>query len=163
METLSGVVPERIELEENGARFQVPLHTGQKTGWYYDHRGNRELMTRLVGSGRVLDVFGYLGAWAIQALKAGATQATCIESSTTSAAQIVANAKLNGCEDKLELLDGDAFDALRNLRAGQRQFDLVVVDRRLLSNGARTFATDRSPISALTNRRCNSFATAGSW
>ncbi len=123
-----GTVPENVLLTENGARFQVSLHRGQKTGWFYDHRSNRELMTRLVGTGRILDVFGYLGAWAIQALTAGAEQATCIESSATALALIDKNAHLNDCAEKLEVLNGDAFDELRKQRNENRKYDMVVVD-----------------------------------
>lgn len=48
--TASGVVPEDVALTEHGARFEVPLAGGQKTGWYYDHRENRERMLRYAGA-----------------------------------------------------------------------------------------------------------------
>ena len=146
VETARGSVPDHILLEENGAKFRIPVHGGQKTGWYYDHRGNRELMTRLVRNGRVLDVFGYLGAWAIQALTAGAVHATCIESSANNVTRIADNARLNDCEQRIELLDTDAFDALRSLRDEKREFDTVIVDppafikrRKDTRNGTLTY------------------------
>ena len=32
---------EEAQLEENGVKFLAPIVTGQKTGWFYDHRMNR--------------------------------------------------------------------------------------------------------------------------
>src|SRR5690606_10756217 len=31
-----------LRVEETGAQFEVPLAGGQKTGWFYDHRMNRQ-------------------------------------------------------------------------------------------------------------------------
>ncbi|HEX9802757.1 MAG TPA: RlmI/RlmK family 23S rRNA methyltransferase, partial [Gammaproteobacteria bacterium] len=38
------------------------------------------------------------------------------------------NAALNGVSDKVESIQGDAFDALKALRADREQFDMVIVD-----------------------------------
>ena len=32
-----GDVPETTELIENELKFTIPLYSGQKTGWFYDH------------------------------------------------------------------------------------------------------------------------------
>ena len=37
----AGEVPHEVELLENGVKFLAPVHEGQKTGWFYDHRMNR--------------------------------------------------------------------------------------------------------------------------
>jgi 23S rRNA (cytosine1962-C5)-methyltransferase len=126
--TAYGTVPDEIGLSEHGARFEVPLAGGQKTGWYFDHRDNRERMLRYLGGGRVLDAFSYLGAWGIEAAVAGAERVVCIESSPVAAARIAGHARLNEVADRVEVVQGDAFDALKSLdRAGQR-FDLVILD-----------------------------------
>jgi len=62
VETALGVVPESVLLEENGVQFNAPILSGQKTGWFYDHRENRARLARYVQGKRVLDVFSYLGA-----------------------------------------------------------------------------------------------------
>src|SRR5699024_7237534 len=41
VEVIKGELPEQVLLEENGVRFSAPVLDGQKTGWFYDHRGNR--------------------------------------------------------------------------------------------------------------------------
>ena len=61
--------------------FQLPLGGGQKTGWFFDQAANRLALRKYVGGARVLDVFSYLGAWGLGALRAGATEVTCVDSS----------------------------------------------------------------------------------
>ena len=46
------------ELREQGVSFAVDLLNGQKTGWYYDQRANRELLVALKPQ-RVLDLYSY--------------------------------------------------------------------------------------------------------
>src|SRR5690606_8481947 len=57
------------------------LGTGQKTGWYCDQRDNRRLAGRLAAGRAVLDLFAHSGGFALNALAAGATAATLVESS----------------------------------------------------------------------------------
>lgn len=121
-----GQVPDMAELIEGGMRFQAPIRTGQKTGWFYDQRDNRDRLARYVKIKRVLDVFSYVGAWGIRALGAGAASATCVDSSQPALDVAASNARLNGFE--IETLRGEALDTLKALRADARVFDVVVVD-----------------------------------
>ncbi len=81
VDTASGTVPDETEIRENGVRFVVPLSGGQKTGWFYDHRQNRERMTHYARGRRVLDLFCYAGGWGVQAAVAGAAEVVCVDSS----------------------------------------------------------------------------------
>jgi 23S rRNA (cytosine1962-C5)-methyltransferase len=126
VETAFGDVPEHVTVRENGIAFEAPLAGGQKTGWYYDQARNRETLLRYVAGARMLDVFSYLGAWAIAGLKHGAADATCVDSSATALAMAERNAAAN--EVKLTTIKGDAFDVLAQLHAERREFDLVVLD-----------------------------------
>ncbi len=123
-----GEAPERVELEENGVRFEAPLLKGQKTGWYYDHRISRERLQHYVAGRRVLDLFSYIGGWGVQAAVAGASEVICVDASETFLEQVHHNAALNGVTDRVATLQGDAFEALKELRAAREQFDVVVVD-----------------------------------
>jgi len=123
-----GAVPEFIELRENGVRFRVAAGSGQKTGWFYDHRTSRRRVAELAPGARVLDVFSYVGGWGVQAAVAGARAVTCIDSSQPALELAARNAALNGVEERVEFRSGNAFDELQALgRAGER-FDLVVLD-----------------------------------
>ena len=124
----SGEVPDVVELIENGARFEAPLVAGQKTGWFYDQRANRQQMAKWVEGRRVLDVFSYVGGWGIQALLAGAAKAVCVDSSSLALGHARKSAELNEVGDRFAILDGDAFTLLKDLKAMGNRFDVVVID-----------------------------------
>src|SRR4051812_16184045 len=105
-----GDIPAEIHVREQGVDFLAPLSDGQKTGWFYDQTANRERLRRYLPAGaRVLDVCSYVGAWAMTALKAGASAATCLDSSATALDYAARNAAANGTT--IEPIRGDAFDA----------------------------------------------------
>ena len=106
--------------------FQVALGSGQKTGWFFDQAANRLALRKYVGGARVLDVFSYLGAWGLGALRAGATEATCVDSSPTALEALQATATANGL--KPSIVRGDAFDVMESMQAEKRRFDVVVID-----------------------------------
>ncbi|MFO1401472.1 MAG: class I SAM-dependent rRNA methyltransferase [Steroidobacteraceae bacterium] len=125
--TAIGRAPEEVEVLEAGSRYAAPLAGGQKTGWFYDQTANRETFRRLLWPGaRVLDVCSYAGAWAVSALRAGAREALCVDSSEAALAMATRNAAANGVA--VGTRRGDAFDVLDELiRQGER-FDAVVLD-----------------------------------
>jgi 23S rRNA (cytosine1962-C5)-methyltransferase len=125
---LLGEAPADLELEEQGARFLVSPLTGQKTGWFFDQAENRTRLPRFGPAGRVLDVCSYIGAWGIQAAVRGATEVVCVDSSATALDRVGENAERNGVLDRVSGLQGDAFDALRELREAGEHFDLVILD-----------------------------------
>jgi len=123
-----GSVPDSVELEEGGARFAVPLGTGQKTGWYYDQRGNRLAMHKYVRGRRVLDVFSYIGAWGVQAAVAGAAAVNCVDASAAALDGLQHNAAASGVSGRVQVTSGDAFEVLRGLHEDGQGYDVVVVD-----------------------------------
>jgi 23S rRNA (cytosine1962-C5)-methyltransferase len=126
VETAFGELPATVVVPEGGVEFHVPLAGGQKTGWYYDQSANRALFAAHARGARVLDVFSYAGGFGLQALRAGAAAATCVDASGAALAAASASAAANGLE--VELLEGDGFEALESLAAGRRRFDAIVVD-----------------------------------
>ena len=142
-----GNVPASVALEEGGVRFEVPLGAGQKTGWFYDQRGNRLAMRKYVRGLRVLDVFSYVGAWGLQAARAGAAAVTCVDSSAPALEALAHTANANGLHDRVQTVAGDAFEAMQAMRADNRQFDVVIVDppafikrRRDIRSGEQGYA-----------------------
>ena len=126
--TAFGDVPEEAVIVEHGVEFAVPLASGQKTGWFFDQAANRGLMAPYVRGQRVLDVFSYIGAWGVQAAAHGATQVTCVDSSPAATDYIQGNAARNQLTGVVETLRADAFDTLRDMRAENRRFDVLMVD-----------------------------------
>ena len=123
-----GEVPERVRLRENGAEFEVEVTSGQKTGWFYDHRENRRRLQRYATGARVLDVFSYVGGWGVQAAVHGAMSVSCVDSSAAALEGVARNAELNGVGDRVEQIRGDAFEVMREMRESERRFDVVVLD-----------------------------------
>lgn len=126
VETAFGAAPPALTVEEGGITFQVPLGGGQKTGWFFDQAANRLALRKYVGGARVLDVFSYLGAWGLGALRAGATEVTCVDSSAPALEALQAAAAANGL--KPAVIRGDAFDVLESLHEQRRRYDVVVID-----------------------------------
>ena len=120
--------PEFIELEENSTLFRIPALRGQKTGWFYDHRSNRQRVQHYAPGKTVLDVFSYAGGWGLQAAKAGAEKVTLIDSSALARELALENARLNGLENQVEAITDDAFEALEKLISSGQHYDLVIVD-----------------------------------
>lgn len=128
VETAFGVVPEWVALEENGVRFEAPVLGGQKTGWFYDHRMNRARLAPYVKGKRVLDLFSYIGGWGVQAAAFGASEVFCVDGSALALDGVERNAALNGVAEKVTCIEGDVFAALRELKAAEERFDVVVAD-----------------------------------
>jgi 23S rRNA (cytosine1962-C5)-methyltransferase len=126
VEPAFGDAPEFVDVEEGGVTFRIPLGAGQKTGWFFDQAANRLALRKYVGGSRVLDVFSYLGAWGLGALRAGATEVTCVDSSAVALEGLHAAAAANGL--KPATIRGDAFDVMEQLHAERRRFDVVVID-----------------------------------
>jgi 23S rRNA (cytosine1962-C5)-methyltransferase len=122
-----GEVPDVLEVEENGVRFHAPV-TGQKTGWFYDHRMNRARMAAYVRGRRVLDVFSYVGGWGVQAAAAGASEVVCVDASAPALEFVARSAALNGAAERVSTRRADAFDALMRLGADGERFGVVVLD-----------------------------------
>ena len=127
-EVVLGELPDEILIEENGAKFAIPVVDGQKTGWFYDHRMARRRLQEIVKGKRVLDVFSYLGGWGIEAAVAGASEVTCVDSSELAINGVERNAELNGVSEKMTLIQGKAFDVLNALRMEEGKFDVIIVD-----------------------------------
>jgi 23S rRNA (cytosine1962-C5)-methyltransferase len=135
-------IPETVTVEEGGLRFEISPRGGQKTGWFYDQRDNRERLARYAQGARVLDVFGYAGAFALRAHGFGAAALTCVDRSALALESAVHNARLNGAT--LETLRGEALDVLEDLGAQQRRFELVVLDPPALIKRAKDHAAGLS-------------------
>lgn len=126
--TAHGTIPETVRIRENGVLFDVPILTGQKTGWFFDHRASRSRLSTYVRDKRVLDVFSYLGGWGVHAAVAGAAEVTCIDSSSSALQGVTENAELNGVAAGVRTERADAFEALQRLRDDRERFDVVILD-----------------------------------
>ncbi|MCD6519608.1 MAG: class I SAM-dependent rRNA methyltransferase [Anaerolineae bacterium] len=121
--------PEELVVYENGLAFYVDLFAGQKTGLYLDQRENRAKVALYCRDAEVLDVFSYVGGFALYAAREGARRIVEVDSSREALRAAERNMELNGFSPRDdEYLEGDAFRILRTLRDQARQFDVVILD-----------------------------------
>jgi len=126
---VSGDLPERVCIEENGLRFRVDFVHGQKTGFYLDQRRNRMRVRDLAAGRRVLNCFCYSGAFSLYAYAGGASEILSIDSSAEALILAQENASLNEMDSKLlTWQEADIFHALRRLRDQGQHFDMVILD-----------------------------------
>ena len=128
VEVAWGQVPERVVLEENGVRFEVPVHSGQATGWFYDQRMSRARLAPYVAGKRVLDLYSYIGGWGVQAAAFGASEVMCVDNSAAALDLVEHNAALNGQAEKMTVVEGQVMDALRELKSADEKFDVIIAD-----------------------------------
>ena len=114
-----------VQCLENGVELAVDLKGGQKTGMFLDQRENRQTLGRYCVGARVLDVYSYAGGFALQALRQGAREATCVDISPRALALAQAHAERNQLKPLLTV-EADAFRFLE--AAPPLHFEVVVVD-----------------------------------
>lgn len=121
--------PEReIIIEENQARFLVPIFEGQKTGWFFDQAQNRAFIREIAKNKTVLDVFSYLGGFGINAAYGKAKEISFIETSSFAADFIRRNVELNNIKIPHQIFTEDAFSAIKKLLHEKHFFDLIILD-----------------------------------
>jgi 23S rRNA (cytosine1962-C5)-methyltransferase len=119
---------EVVPFKEHGVHFSAHVIKGHKTGYFLDHRHNRQQVGRYAHGKTVLDVFAYAGGFSVHALARGATEVTSLDISEQALALALANGKLNTFSGKHTTLAGDAFVLLRHIIANKKTYDIVVID-----------------------------------
>lgn len=121
-----GIVDGPVTFEESGLKYQADLREGQKTGFFFDQRENRQALRTLVPGLRTLDCFCYVGAWALSAAKFGASEVIGIDASERAIALARENARLNDLLAQFAV--ADVFDELRRLEKERQRFGCVILD-----------------------------------
>jgi len=131
-------LPERVALlhgdsaatmvVEGGVRFPVDPLAGQKTGWFFDQKPNRDRVAALAAGARVLDVFCHTGAFGLRCAAAGATHVMLVDASAPALEHAQQAAAINGLSERVATRRGDAFDVLTALGEAGQTYDIVVCD-----------------------------------
>jgi len=126
---LRGAAPtEPIVFQENGVTFTADVVRGHKTGFFFDHRDNRQRVGRLAQGKRVLDVFAYSGGFSTYAAVGGAREVVSLDVSRPALAAAEHHVQGNAADVPHRTIAEDAFVALARLAGAGERFDLVVVD-----------------------------------
>jgi len=126
---------DEVVLVEHGLEFCVVPGAGHKTGWFCDQRDNRQRVAALAAGRRVLDLCCNAGAFGLFAARAGARSVHAVDLDEKVLERAVRSARRNRLA--VEFRHADAFDVLRELRAGgaEGRPELVVVDPHKLVRG----------------------------
>jgi len=113
---------------ENGLTLRCHALEGQKTGYFYDQRPNRAWIARASSGRRVLDLFAYVGAFAMHALAGGARDVISVDASASALAFAEENIRAAGALDRWRPIRADAMKLLPELAAAKERFDIVICD-----------------------------------
>ena len=119
---------ETIIFTEHGLKFQANVIKGHKTGYFLDHRHNRNKVGNLAKGKTVLDVFSYAGGFSVHALVGGAKEVTSLDISKQALELSKQNAALNPHRGTHKTMAIDAFEGLEQLRQEDKKFDIVIID-----------------------------------
>ncbi len=135
-----------IQISEGKARFSIDIYEGHKTGFYLDQRSSRLAMHTVSKSKAVLDLFSYIGTFAIHAALSSAAGVTAVDIKEDWLALGRKNAALNNVSDRIEFVKADAFEYLTGAMSSGKRFDVIIVDppsflktRRLLASASRGY------------------------
>lgn len=121
-----GAVPDTLEVREDGIRFLIDPSGGHKTGFFCDQRENRKRLAGLCEGRRVLDTCTYTGGFALAAATGGASEVTAVDLDESAVAMAKRNADLN--QQRIKVLQADAFHYLRQMESNGEQWDVLVLD-----------------------------------
>jgi 23S rRNA (cytosine1962-C5)-methyltransferase len=124
---LKGSLAGPVSIREGQARLSVDLMKGQKTGFFLDQREHRLALGQLARGARVLNAFGYTGAFSVHAGLGGAAEVATLDISAPALDHAERDWAANGLDPERHLrMQGDAFELMRQLQP--RSWDRVVVD-----------------------------------
>lgn len=126
---LFGEVPDRVVIAEHGAKYEVDVRAGQKTGFFLDQKENRARLAAFAKGKRVLNCFSYTGGFSVAAGLAGAASVASVDASHAALEIAERNLELNDLDPSVhELVQADVFEYLEGLKNEKRQFDVIVLD-----------------------------------
>jgi 23S rRNA (cytosine1962-C5)-methyltransferase len=127
--------------QEYGLHFTADVLHGQKTGFFLDQREARHTVHELAKDKRVLNLFGYTGAFSIHAATAGASFVTTVDVSHRALETAEEQFKLNNLnpqdESKYLFLEADVFDMLNEDELPGAPYDIIVCDPPALAKNAK--------------------------
>lgn len=128
-EALPQTLPQALTVRENGLAFHVDVAHGQKGGLFLDQRENRARLAALASGRRVLNLFGYTGAFSVYAAAAGASHTDTVDIAAPAMAAARENFVMNGLPlDRAGFHAVDAFVFLEAAIAAGTTWDIVITD-----------------------------------
>ncbi|MCD6570978.1 MAG: class I SAM-dependent rRNA methyltransferase [Deltaproteobacteria bacterium] len=115
-----------IATVESDLHFLVDVKTGDRTGFYLDHKINRQRLKTMAKDLDVLDLFCYTGGFSVAALAGGAKSVVSVDTSTPALGILRRNMDLNHV--KPFVWDCIREDAFAFLKEDKNMYDIVICD-----------------------------------
>ena len=121
---------------ENGLRFKANILKGQKTGFFFDQRDNREYVRNHMSGKTLLNAFSYTGGFSVYAGVGGVEKVVSLDLSPGAIEDAVENWSLNGLDPKKH--EGISEEAFKFLSSNKAKFDSVIVDPPSMTSAQKT-------------------------
>ncbi|CAD2106070.1 conserved Plasmodium protein, unknown function [Plasmodium vinckei brucechwatti] len=130
-----GKISEQVILNENGCFFLIDLINSPNTGWFFNRKHLRNIISNYACQKTVLDLFSYVGSFGIQCLKNGkAMHVTCVEKDKNFVQLAKQSAIINNIpqpsmenneQSNIEFICLDAITFLKNCN---KLYDIIILD-----------------------------------
>ena len=136
-----------IDIIENNLKMRINALSGQKTGYFYDQRNNRLLLSHLSKDKYVVDTFCYIGSFGLNALRGGAARVDFVDSSTFATNAVKENLVLNNFNlNKCNFINEDVLAFLKKAKDSELKADILIIDppafvksKKLLAEGLKGY------------------------
>ena len=149
-DVVRGSVTGPVLADIDGIGHLVDVLNGHKTGFFLDHRCNRQMAAEFSKDRDVLDMFCFTGAFAMRAAFAGATLVTAVDIHEPSIETGVLTAKHHQRSDQVNFVRAEAFDYLANT---EQKWDTIFLDPPSFVRGSKRARRNLSNY-----RKINAFA-----
>jgi 23S rRNA (cytosine1962-C5)-methyltransferase len=116
----------KVQIVENGIKYNVDIVDGQKTGFFLDQKYNRLAIRSICKEASVLDCFTHTGSFGLNAAAGGAKSVLSVDISQHAIDQAQENCKLNHLN--VEYLCANVFDLLPQWVKEGRKYDVIILD-----------------------------------
>lgn len=129
---VTGVVrgpdPSSLVFRERGMEFEIEPTITQKTGFYFDQRDNRAMVEQIAHGAKVLDLYSFVGAFALFAARGGARSVLAVDSSAVAITTASRLSHRHGFADRISFERADARHRMVELGRSKERFDVVILD-----------------------------------
>ncbi len=137
-----GEMEDFFVVREHGLKFRVNLRDYMDTGLFPDHRLSRRMIREAAGGRKVLNLFGYTGAFTVYAAAGGAASSVTVDLSSSYLRWAEENMALNGFPLELHsFVPGDARTYLQEAVSEGKRFEIIILDPPTFSNSRKMEGT----------------------
>ena len=116
-------------INEHDIKIHVDVEQGHKTGFYLDQRDSRLCAGKYAKNKTILNCFSYTGTFSLHCAKNGAKEVTNVDVSQPALDIAKRNHSLNDLDEcNVNFVKDDVFKLLRQYKAEQKQFDMIILD-----------------------------------